>query len=226
MRTSLFVAATLMVASLNTAAQLKDSFEVVSARTSLPSPIENDSANAVKRANPELLIAERRYREAASVYRAQIRRYHDLNDMKPLDQSCQGLYRVLHLSAALDANPDAFELCRSEELDKLFARTDREPMFLTNPIFQTPISWVNTADPGRLYNVQVRFDISETGRAENFDFVQREGYYLSYPVLSALKQSKYLPAVKYGKPVRRSNNFIQVTFCLERGVRCEEDSDD
>jgi hypothetical protein len=226
MRTSLFVAATLMVASLNTAAQLKDSFEVVSARASLPSPIENDSANAVKRANPELLIAERRYREAASVYRAQIRRYHDLNDMKPLDQACQGLYRVLHLSAALDANPDAFELCRSEELDKLFARTDREPMFLTNPIFQTPISWVNTADPGRLYNVQVRFDISETGRAENFDFVQREGYYLSYPVLSALKQSKYLPAVKDGKPVRRSNNFIQVTFCLERGVRCEEDSDD
>jgi hypothetical protein len=226
MRTSLFVAATLMVASLNTAAQLKDSFEVVSARTSLPSPIENDSANAVKRANPELLIAERRYRDAASVYRAQIRRYHDLNDMKPLDQACQGLYRVLHLSAALDANPDAFELCRSEELDKLFARTDREPMFLTNPIFQTPISWVNTADPGRLYNVQVRFDISETGRAENFDFVQREGYYLSYPVLSALKQSKYLPAVKDGKPVRRSNNFIQVTFCLERGVRCEEDSDD
>ena len=226
MRTSLFVAATLMVASLNTAAQLKDSFEVVSARTSLPSPIENDSANAVKRANPELLIAERRYREAASVYRAQIRHYHDLNDMKPLDQACQGLYRVLHLSAALDANPDAFELCRSEELDKLFARTDREPMFLTNPIFQTPISWVNTADPGRLYNVQVRFDISETGRAENFDFVQREGYYLSYPVLSALKQSKYLPAVKDGKPVRRSNNFIQVTFCLERGVRCKEDSDD
>lgn len=226
MRTSLFVAATLMVASLNTAAQLKDSFEVVSARTSLPSPIENDSANAVKRANPELLIAERRYREAASVYRAQIRHYHDLNDMKPLDQACQGLYRVLHLSAALDANPDAFELCRSEELDKLFARTDREPMFLTNPIFQTPISWVNTADPDRLYNVQVRFDISETGRAENFDFVQREGYYLSYPVLSALKQSKYLPAMKDGKPVRRSNNFIQVTFCLERGVRCEEDSDD
>lgn len=226
MRTSQFVAATLMVASLNTAAQLKDSFEVVSARTSLPSPIENDSANAVKRANPELLIAERRYREAASIYRAQIRHYHDLNDMKPLDQACQGLYRVLHLSAALDANPDAFELCRSEELDKLFARTDREPMFLTNPIFQTPISWVNTADPGRLYNVQVRFDISETGRAENFDFVQREGYYLSYPVLSALKQSKYLPAVKDGKPVRRSNNFIQVTFCLERGVRCEEDSDD
>lgn len=226
MRTSQFVAATLMVASLNTAAQLKDSFEVVSARTSLPSPIENNSANAVKRANPELLIAERRYREAASIYRAQIRHYHDLNDMKPLDQACQGLYRVLHLSAALDANPDAFELCRSEELDKLFARTDREPMFLTNPIFQTPISWVNTADPGRLYNVQVRFDISETGRAENFDFVQREGYYLSYPVLSALKQSKYLPAVKDGKPVRRSNNFIQVTFCLERGVRCEEDSDD
>jgi hypothetical protein len=222
MRTSLFVAATLMVASFTTAAQLKDSFEVVSARTSLPSPIENDSANAVKRANPELLVSERRYREAASVYRAQIRHYHDLNDMKPLDQACQGLYRALHLSAALDANPDAFEFCRSEELDKLFARADREPMFLTNPIFQTPISWVNTADPGRIYNVQVRFDISETGRAENFDFVQREGYYLSYPVLSALKQSKYLPAVRDGKPVRSTDNLIQVTFCLERGKRCEE----
>jgi hypothetical protein len=222
MRTSLFVAATLMVASFTTAAQLKDSFEVVSARTSLPSPIENDSANAVKRANPELLVSERRYREAASVYRAQIRHYHDLNDMKPLDQACQGLYRALHLSAALDANPDAFEFCRSEELDKLFARADREPMFLTNPIFQTPISWVNTADPGRIYNVQVRFDISETGRAENFDFVQREGYYLSYPVLSALKQSKYLPAVRDGKPVRSTDNLIQVTFCLDRGKRCEE----
>jgi hypothetical protein len=222
MRTSLFVAATLMVASFTTASQLKDSFEVVSARTSLPSPIENDSANAVKRANPELLVSERRYREAASVYRAQIRHYHDLNDMKPLDQACQGLYRALHLSAALDANPDAFEFCRSEELDKLFARADREPMFLTNPIFQTPISWVNTADPGRIYNVQVRFDISETGRAENFDFVQREGYYLSYPVLSALKQSKYLPAVRDGKPVRSTDNLIQVTFCLERGKRCEE----
>jgi hypothetical protein len=222
MRTSLFVAATLMVASFTTAAQLKDSFEVVSARTSLPSPIENDSANAVKRANPELLVSERRYREAASVYRTQIRHYHDLNDMKPLDQACQGLYRALHLSAALDANPDAFEFCRSEELDKLFARADREPMFLTNPIFQTPISWVNTADPGRIYNVQVRFDISETGRAENFDFVQREGYYLSYPVLSALKQSKYLPAVRDGKPVRSTDNLIQVTFCLDRGKRCEE----
>ena len=222
MRTSLFIAATLMVASFTAAAQLKDRFEVVSARTSLPPPIENGSANAEKRANPELLVSERRYREAASVYRAQIRQYHDLNEMKLLDQACQGLYRVLHLSAALDANPDAFELCRSEALDKLFARADREPMFLTNPIFQTPISWVNTADPGRVYNVQVRFDISDTGRAENFDFVQREGYYLSYPVLSALKQSKYLPAVKDGKPVRSSNNFIQVTFCLERGKRCEE----
>ena len=102
----------------------------------------------------------------------------------------------------------------------------KEPMFLTNPIFQTPISWVNTADPGKVYTVQVRFDIDESGRAENFDFVQREGYYLSYPVLSALKQSKYLPAVKDGKPVRSSGNLIEVTFCLERGKRCEESTDD
>ena len=56
MRTSLFVAATLLVATVNAAAQLKDSFEVVSARTSLPSPIENSTAASVKRVNPELLI--------------------------------------------------------------------------------------------------------------------------------------------------------------------------
>ncbi|WP_297801614.1 energy transducer TonB [Arenimonas sp. GDDSR-1] len=226
MRTHLLAAATLMAASFTAAAQLKDRFEVVSARTSLPSPIENGSASAEKRANPELLVSERRYREAASVYRAQIRHYHDLNDMTHLDQACQGLYRVLFLSGTLDADPDAFELCRNEALDKLFARADREPMFLTNPIFQTPISWVNTADPGKVYTVQVRFDIDESGRAENFDFVQREGYYLSYPVLSALKQSKYLPAVKDGKPVRSSGNLIEVTFCLERGKRCEESTDD
>lgn len=222
MRTHLLAAATLMAASFTAGAQLKDSFEVVSARTSLPSPIENSSAAAEKRANPELLVSERRYREAASVYRAQIRHYHDLKDMTHLDQACHGLYRALFLSDALDADPDAFELCRSEELDKLFARADREPMFLTNPIFQIPISWVNTADPGKVYTVQVRFDIDESGRAENFDFLKHEGYYLSYPVLSALKQSKYLPAVKAGKPVRSSDNFIQVTFCLERGKRCEE----
>ncbi|WP_395771301.1 energy transducer TonB [Arenimonas sp.] len=220
----LHVTLALSAVCLSAEAQLKDRFEVVSGRTSTPSPIENGSVAAESRANPEILIAERRYREAAGIYRAQIRQYHDLNDMKPLDQACQGLYRALLLSDALDANPDAFELCRSEELDKLFARADREPMFLTNPIFQTPISWVKTADPGRTYNVQIRFDINETGRAENFDFIRHEGYYLSYPVLSALKQSKYLPAVKDGKPVRRSGNLIQVTFCLERGVRCQEAS--
>lgn len=226
MRMKLCVVLVLSMACVSAQAQLKDRFEVISATTNLPSPIENGNAAAAKRASPELLISERRYREAAAIYRAQIGRFHDLNDMKQLDQSCQGLYRALRLSNALDASPDAFELCRSEELDKLFARADREPMFLTNPIFQTPISWVNTADPGKIYNVEVRFDINETGRAENFDFVQREGYYLSYPVLSALKRSKYLPAVKDGKPVRRTNNFIQVTFCLERGTRCEESTGD
>lgn len=226
MRMKLCVVLLLSTACVSAQAQLKDRFEVVSATTSLPSPIENGNAAAAKRASPELLISERRYREAAVIYRAQIRRFHDLNDMKQLDQACQGLYRALRLSNALDASPDAFDLCRSEELDRLFARADREPMFLTNPIFQTPISWINTADPGRVYNVHVRFDITETGRAENFDFVQREGYYLSYPVLSALKQSKYLPAVKDGKPVRSTDNFIEVTFCLERGKRCEESAGD
>jgi hypothetical protein len=222
MRTNLLVAATLMVASFNTAAQLKDSFEVISARISIPSPIENGTVSAEKEANPEYLVSDRRFGEAAAVYRAQIRRYHDDNDLKRLDGACQGLFRTLTLSRSLDANPDAFELCRSEELDMLFARADRDPMFLSYPVFDPPSSWVNTADQGKVYTVQVHFDISETGRAENFNFVQREGYYLSYPVLSALKKSKYLPAVKDGKPVRRSKNFIQVTFCLDRGKRCEE----
>lgn len=51
-----------MAVSFGAGAQLKDRFEVVSARTSLPSPIENGTASAEKRVNPELLIAERRYR--------------------------------------------------------------------------------------------------------------------------------------------------------------------
>ena len=226
MRMKLCVVLVLSMACVSAQAQLKDRFEVVSARTSLPSPIENRTASTEKQANPELLISERRFREAASVYRAQIRRYHDANDMKRLDEACMGLFRTLSLSKTLDAEPGAFEMCRSEELDKLFARIDRDPMFLTYPVFEPSVSWINTADPGRTYNVHVRFDITETGRAENFDFVQREGYYLSYPVLSALKRSKYLPAVKDGKPVRRTNNFIQVTFCLERGTRCEESTGD
>lgn len=222
MRTNLLVAATLMMASFNTLAQLKDRFEVVSARTSLPSPIENGTASAEKRVNPELLIAERRYREATAVFTTQIQRAHDLNDMKQLNQACMGLFRTLSLSKSLDSSPDAFALCRSEELDALFARADRNPMFLTYPVFAPPPGWINTADPGRVYKVEVRFDIDESGRAKNFDFLQHEGYYLSYPVLSALKQSKYLPAVKEGKPVRSTDNLIQVTFCLERGKRCEE----
>ena len=48
-------------ASFTAAAQLKDRFEVVSARTSLPSPIENASASAEKRVNPELLIAHQHF---------------------------------------------------------------------------------------------------------------------------------------------------------------------
>lgn len=226
MRMKLCVVLVLSMACVSAGAQLKDRFEIISAGTSPPSSIDDSNIAAAKLANPETLIAEHRFTDAESIYRAQIQQYHDLNDMKHLDQACQGLYRILFLSESLDANPYAFELCRSEELDKLFARADREPMFLTNPTFQTPISWVNIADPGRIYNVQVRFDITETGRAENFDFIQHEGYYLSYPVLSALKQSKYLPAVKDGKPVRSSDNFVEVTFCLERGKRCEESAGD
>ena len=221
MRMKLLAVLILLAAGLPVEAQLKDRFEVVSARTSLPSSIENSTAVALKRVNPELLIAERRYREASAVYTTQIQRAHDQNDMKQLNQACMGLFRTLSLSKSLDSNPDAFSLCRSEELDALFAHVNRNPMFLTYPVFEPSLSWINTADPGRTYNVQVRFDINEYGRAENFDFLQHEGYYLSYPVLSALKQSKYLPAVKDGKPVRSTNNFIQVTFCLERGVRCE-----
>jgi Gram-negative bacterial TonB protein C-terminal len=212
-----------MAVSFGAGAQLKDRFEVVSARTSLPSPIENGTASAEKRVNPELLIAERRYREATAVYTSQIQRAHDLNDMKQLNQACMGLFRTLSLSKSMDSSPDAFALCRSEELDALFARADRNPMFLTYPVFAPSPSWINTADPGRVYTVKVRFDIDESGRAKNFDFLQHEGYYLSYPVLSALKQTKYLPAVKDGKPVRSSDNLIQVTFCLERGKRCEDD---
>jgi hypothetical protein len=56
MRMKLLAALILLAAGLPVEAQLKDRFEVVSARTSLPSPIENSTAASVKRVNPELLI--------------------------------------------------------------------------------------------------------------------------------------------------------------------------
>ena len=94
-------------------------------------------------------------------------------------------------------------------------------MFLTNPAFSPPTSWVNTAEPGVAYKVQVHFDIDEKGRAKNFSFPLSEGHYLQFPVITALRDARYLPAIKNQVPVKTSNNMVQIVFCLERGKTCD-----
>ncbi len=202
-------------------AQLTDSFEVISARTSLPSPIQNNASDKALSQNPEVLITQRRYKEAASYYSRQISDNHLTVDSKKLEAGCYGLFRVLSLSNKLDDYPDAFNECQPSTIDLLFGKVDRPPMFLTNPEFSPPTSWLNTAEPGVFYTVQVNFDIDEKGKAKNFSFPMSEGYYLQFPVISALRDVRYLPAIKNQKPVKTSNNFIQVVFCLERGEQCK-----
>ena len=57
-------------------AQLTDSFEVISAQTSLPPAIQNDSGDIALSKNPEVLISQRRYKEAANFYSRQISDNH------------------------------------------------------------------------------------------------------------------------------------------------------
>ncbi len=204
-------------------AQLSDSFEVISARTSLPPVIQNDASDIALSKNPEVLITQRRYKEAAAHYSRQISDSHLSGDGKKLEAGCYGLFRALTLSNKLDDYPDAFNECQPDTVDLLFGKIDRPPMFLTNPQFSPPTSWLNTADPGVVYKVQVNFDIDENGRAKNFSFPMSEGYYLQFPVISALRDARYLPAIQNKMPVKSSRNVVQVVFCLERGKTCNTD---
>ena len=79
---------------------------------------------------------------------------------------------------------------------------------------------MNSAVPGNVYKVFVEFDIDEFGKADNFVFESNVGYFLKFPVLDALKKANYLPAMQDGKPVKRSKNVVEVTFCLDRQTSC------
>ena len=94
MKAKLVVFSGLLVICAPLQAQLKDSFEVVSARTSLPSPIRNSTAIAAQQAAPELLISQKRYAEAIQAYRNRISQWRNGGDQAVLEQACTGLFRA------------------------------------------------------------------------------------------------------------------------------------
>ena len=211
----------LLVFSVPLAAQLTESFQVVSARTSLPPQIKNDAGDRALAREPEILISQRRFKEAAAIYASRINDSKSSGDSALLDRSCIGLFRAVSLMKALDRYEDAFQDCRPDTIGTLSGRVDRPALLLTNPVFSPSSGWINTADPGVNYRLQVNFDIDEHGRAGNFAFPVSEGYYLQYSVISALKETRFLPAMKDQKPIASSKNVVDVVFCLERGSTCE-----
>ncbi len=204
-------------------AQLHDRFEVVSSRNiGKPTRLTPAIDRKDQIENPELLLSLGKYHEAADAYGNQIDRFHAESNQQGLDMACSGLIRALYLSHAIDSDPNRIALCRNEITDPLLSKADREPMFITYPAFDPPVGWLKTAEPGFPYKVSVEFDIDASGKAQNFVFDANESYYLKFPVIDALKKSRYLPAMQDGKPVKRSKNVVEVTFCLDRGVNCDD----
>ncbi len=221
MKHMLFTAAALLAVTPAAQAQLQDRFEVISARTSLPSPIRNSKTIAEARQSPELLISQKRYLEAITQYRLRVDETKQQNDIAGLESACTGLYRAQSLSLSKKPSEAEFSACPAPLVARLFGGVDREPMYLSYPVLEPSTGWLNTADPGTTYRVVVNFDISENGKARNFEFPVAEGYYLQMPVILALKNTRFLPALKDGQPVASQGNRIEVTFCLERGEHCE-----
>jgi hypothetical protein len=220
MKAKLVVFSGLLVICAPLQAQLKDSFEVVSARTSLPSPIRNSTAIAAQQAAPELLISQKRYAEAIQAYRNRILQWRSSGDQAVLEQACTGLFRAQTLSLKSKPQESEYAACPAATMARLFGRVDRDPEFITYPVFEPSQGWLNIADPGVIYRVSVRFQIDENGRAGKFSFPVSEGYYLQTPVIQALKRARFLPAIKNGSRVASTENQIDISFCLERGVRC------
>jgi hypothetical protein len=201
-------------------AQLAERFEVVSARTSLPPQIKNDANDRALASEPEILISQRRFKEAATIYAKRVVAGKSSGDSVLLDRSCVGLFRTVALMKAFDRYGDSFRDCRPQIIDSLSGKVDRPAMLLTNPVFLPSSGWINTADPGVNYRLQVTFDIDENGKAGNFDFPVSEGYYLRYSVISALKETRFLPAMKNREQTASADNVVDVVFCLERGSVC------
>jgi hypothetical protein len=200
-------------------AQMKESIDV-RISTDQKIDIENEQYIASACAEAELLLFQGCFGEAANAFSGQILRFSAEKNQAGLDRACKGLFRAQFLSKQIGLHDEALSLCRPDIVDPLLSKAELEPMFVTKPVFKPSESWLNTATPGNAYKVFVEFDIDEFGKADNFVFDGNIGYYLKFPVLDALKKANYLPAMQDGKPVKRSKNVVEVTFCLDRQTSC------
>lgn len=200
-------------------AQMKESIEV---RISTDQKINNDNEQYIANAcaEAELLLLQGCFGEAAAAFSDQVLRFSAEKNQAGLDRACTGLFRAQFLSKQAGLHDEALSLCRPEIVDPLLSKAELEPMFVTKPVFKPSENWMNSAVPGNVYKVFVEFDIDEFGKADNFVFESNVGYFLKFPVLDALKKANYLPAMQDGKPVKRSKNVVEVTFCLDRQTSC------
>lgn len=204
-------------------AQLSESFRVNST-SSKPANIEANSDQALSCNAADLLMALGCYREAADMYNSLIDQFKLQHDTVNLDRACTGLYRAQLLSNSAAKYTDSLAKCRPEIIDPLIGKVDWEPMFITAPVFEPDVNWLNSATPGALYKVTVQFDIDEYGNPDNFNFNADDKMYLKYPVIENLKKARYLPAVKNGKAIKKPKNIVEVIFCLDRGSSCANEN--
>lgn len=204
-------------------AQLSENFVVISP---VPEPKTSQAVSnqAISCNAADLLMAMGCYREAVDMYRLLIDQYANQQDTINLDRACTGLYRAQLLLKSETADSNQFAKCRPEIIDSLMGKTSWDPMFITQPEFKPDLTWLNTATPGELYKVTVQFDVDEYGNADNFDFDADDKMYLRYPVIDSLKKTRFLPAIKNGKAIKKSKNIVEVVFCLDRGSSCAHDN--
>lgn len=200
-------------------AQMKESIDV---RISTDQKINNENEQYIASAcaEAELLMWQGCFGEAAAAFSDQVLRFSAEENQAGLDRACAGLFRAQFLSKQAGLHDETLSLCRSEIVDPLLSKAELEPMFVTKPVFKPSENWLYSAVPGNPYKVSVEFDIDEFGKADNFVFDANIGYFLKFPVLDALKKANYLPAMQDGKPVKRSKNVVEVTFCLDRQTSC------
>lgn len=200
-------------------AQMKESIDVrVSSNQIINDESEQHIADAC--AEAELLMWQGCFGEAAAAFSDQILRFSAEKNQAGLDRACAGLFRAQYLSKQAGLHDQSLSLCRPEIVDPLLSKAELEPMFVTKPVFKPSEIWLDSAVPGKPYRVFIEFDIDEFGRADNFVFDAKDSYYLKFPIIDALKNLRYLPAMQDGKPVKRSKNVVEVIFCLERGADC------
>jgi len=201
-------------------AQLAESFKVVSV-PGQATHSDNEAYLSEQCAPADLLMFQGCFGEAAAAYNVQLEKFIKEGNQAGIDRACTGLYRAQLLSKTTGLYADSLAKCRPETIDPLLGKADSEPMFITHPVFEPDPQWLDSAIPGVDYKVTVQFDIDEFGRADNFDFDADDKSMLRYPVFQSLKNARYLPGVREGKPVKKSKNVVEVIFCLDRGSTCE-----